>query len=124
MRPRRRIARLEGQVKPVDGVKKEQCPDALVEIVAAPAKGVELGAGRNQFFPGRRATDGIERPVANPGVGRGDDFSQGANHGNKADKIGFTGVEGSLAAKCQQFDQSGKNLIAVLAIEGQGELRS
>ena len=53
-------ARFERQMEPVNGVKKKQRPDALVKIVAAPPKGVEFGAGRHQFFPGRRAADGIE----------------------------------------------------------------
>ena len=56
-------ARLERQMKPVDGVKKEQRPDALVKIVAAPAKGIEFGAGGDELFPRRGATDGIQRLV-------------------------------------------------------------
>ena len=56
-------ARLVRQMKAVDGVKKKQCADALIKIIAVPAKIVEFGAGGGELLQGRGATNRVERPV-------------------------------------------------------------
>lgn len=57
----------------MDGVKEEQRPDPFVKILALPAESVQPGAGFNQFGQRELSTGGVERPVADCGIGRGDD---------------------------------------------------
>ena len=55
---------LGGQMKSVNGVKKKQRPDALIQIFAAPAEGLQLRAGGEQFICRGAGAAGVQRLVA------------------------------------------------------------
>ena len=71
---------LERQMKSVNGVQEEQRPNALIQIRAATAKDVELGAERIELRDRSVVANGIERPVANVRIGRSDDLNQRVGH--------------------------------------------
>jgi hypothetical protein len=47
----------------MDGVKEEECPDALVEVVAAPSEVVELPAFFKERLDGGALTERIQRDI-------------------------------------------------------------
>jgi hypothetical protein len=73
-------ARFERQMKPVNGVKKKQRPDAFVEIFAPVAEGFKFGALREQFRQRGRAAKRIQGLIAHRRVRRGDDGYEFAGH--------------------------------------------
>src|ERR1035438_645810 len=69
-------ARFEGQVEAVDRVEEEERADTFVEIVAGAAEAVERGRFALQVCESCGAAVGVERAVAERGVGRGDDAGE------------------------------------------------
>ena len=63
-------------VEALEGVQEEQRPDAVVEVLAPPSEGVELGALGHELREAHPAARGIERPVAQSCFGGGDEFGQ------------------------------------------------
>lgn len=91
-------------MKPVNGVQEEQRPDPLIEIIAATTKGIEFGAQRMELRQRSRATNRIERPVANLRIGRGDDLNQRIGH---IASFRFESAGRLLATAREQFDEAG-----------------
>ena len=75
------LCQLPRQVKPVDGVEEEQCADALVQVVALPAKRIQRGALGQQGFGGSRTASRVERLIAGYRIRRRDDVRQETGHG-------------------------------------------
>jgi hypothetical protein len=50
-------------MKPMDGVKEEECPDALVEVVAAPSEVVEFPAFFKERVDGGALAQRIQRQI-------------------------------------------------------------
>ena len=51
------------QMKTVNRVKEKQSANAFVKVVAAAAKGIQFGAGRDQLVRRSPRANGVERPV-------------------------------------------------------------
>ena len=118
--PRRR-RQFVRQMKTVDGVKKKQRADALVKIVAVPAKGVQFGAGGEQLLAGTRRANGVERLVADLRIRRGDDFDERAGHASEM--IGFRAMDDYLPPCASNSTRPARTSVAVRAAQGQRQLR-
>ena len=64
------------QVKAMNGIKEEKGADALVEVFAAAAKSVQLGALLHQFLRRKLAAGRIQRLVAKRRISCGDESNQ------------------------------------------------
>src|ERR1039458_564047 len=62
-------------MKAMNGVEEEECPDALVEVVAATAEVVELSAVFKERLDGGALAQGIQREIA-PVFSAGNDACQ------------------------------------------------
>ncbi len=58
------VAGSRGNVKAMDGVKKEERPDAFVEVVAAAAEVFQRLAFGEQLVDGEALAQGIQREIA------------------------------------------------------------
>ena len=73
-------AGFERQMKPVNGVEKEQGPDALVKIFGVPPEIVEGRAFRQQLRQRRLLAETVEGLIAQIGSGGGNDGEESPAH--------------------------------------------
>ena len=75
--------RLQRQMKPVDGIKKQQGANPFVKIFTAMTERLEFGAFDQQLRHRCGAANGVERLVAHRRVRRGDELNEFAGHALK-----------------------------------------
>ena len=103
------------QVKPVQGVEEEERPNTFVEIGGVVPEGFEGMALGEQVGEGSLMAEMLEGLVADGGIGAGDDRNEGRGHG-------ALGWASRLRSQGQEFHQVRENLVAILSLEGEGEL--
>src|SRR5665213_243887 len=73
-------ARLQRQMKAVNGIEEEQRAHALIQIFTAITERFQVLAFRKQLLQRSFTTEGIERLIAHGGVRRGDDLAEVLGH--------------------------------------------
>ena len=68
------------EMKPMEGIKKEQRADPFVKIIAAAAKGIQFGAFVQQRLKWKSCADRVERLIPKSRIGGGDDVNKPAAH--------------------------------------------
>ena len=70
-----------GQMKPMNGVEKEQGADAFVKIITTAAEGFQFRARGEQLICGQRRANEVQRLIALLRIRRRDDFQKARRHG-------------------------------------------